>query len=162
MSNLKEWQKAWAKLDKLNRRCEKCKSRFKCFTTNTSNRPHQLDGINFQIAECCIRCKNSAFKTGKPPAPPTPPEPWVTKIGFNYYLRVGKCKIHNVLIHQFSSCNKFERKLHDGLTYEVSDQLALELNYVNNNYKFPRYCVIDKKNIGEEEQKIWEQWKMES
>lgn len=137
----------WKQVEKLSRRCEKCKSRFKCFTTNTSNRPNQLDGINFEITKCCIRCKNSSFKTGKSPPKDVVTESWY-RIGHNYYLRVGKCTKHNVLIHQFSSCQEFIPKLHDSLTYEVSDQMVMELNYITHNYKFPRYCVIDKKNIG--------------
>jgi len=128
--------------DKLQRKCDKCKQRFKCFTTNTSNRPQQLKGINFEVAKCCARCKNSSFKTGKSP------KQNITYRTHNYYLRVGKCALHSVSVHQFSACGDFIPKLQDTLTFEVNTQIQKELEYVTNNYKFPRYCIIDNKHIG--------------
>ncbi len=135
--------------NKLVRRCEDCKDKFKCFTTNTSNRPHQLVGINFQVAKCCLRCKHGKFKTGKDPE-------YKTKlIRVSQYLRVGACLKHKVSVHQFSCCDDFEKKLQDSLSWEVHNQIQKELAHLTHNYKFPRYCIIGKKHIGKELKQRW-------
>ena len=131
--------------DKNIKKCEKCKSRFKCYTTNTSNRPEQLQGINFEVAKCCIRCKHSKFKTGKDPQNSA----WQNgeTIGMNSYLRVGSCMLHKVMVHQFSVCSEFIQKKTDNLTYEVNSQIEDEVCFINHNYRLPRYCIVDKKVI---------------
>lgn len=133
----------------MTRNCDRCKQRFKCYTTNTSNRPEQLQGINFEVAKCCIRCKNSNFKRGK-----NPEKVEITVFGEdtkfyapNTYLRVGRCNKHNVAVHQFSVCPNFDPKMYDNLAWDIHHQIEKELEFCTHNYKFPRYCLIDKKHM---------------
>lgn len=121
--------------------CDRCKLRFKCFTTNTSNRPTLLQGINFEVAKCCIRCKNGKFKRGKEPNGSTP------TLTPSCYLRVGECDKHGVAVHQFSVCQDFNAKLYDNLSFDVHHQIENELNFKTRNYKFPRYCLKETKDV---------------
>jgi|GEM_PF-4106514 len=138
-------------LMKLERRCDRCKDKFRCYTTNTSNRPTQLKGINFEVARCCIRCKHGHFKTGKESEGVKRHDP-LPKIVT--YIRVGECLKHGVAIHQFSYCGDFLFKVNDNLKEDILYHLECELVHKTHNYKFPRYCIVDNKNIGEELEKI--------
>jgi hypothetical protein len=113
-------------------KCERCKLRFKCFTTNTSNRPTQIAAINFEVAKCCIRCTNSHFTT----APKA-------EVVYNYYKAVGNCKLHGVLVHQLSLCDKFAPKAQDNVSQIVRDKMREEMESKISR-RFPRFCLMEK------------------
>ena len=115
---------------KITRKCDACPDRFKCYTSNTSQRPEQLAGINFRVADCCLRCKNSVF----------------TRLSEGY-RRVGACQIHHVAVHQFSLCGEFIPKKSDTLTGEVYNQIEKEVRLRIHNYGLPRFCIVNKKDV---------------
>jgi hypothetical protein len=115
------------------RNCERCKLRFKCYTTNTAERPKQVAKINFEVAKCCIRCKNGDFHQSRN-----------ASSYFNAYQLIGTCELHKVLIHQLSCCESFAAKHGESLTSLIRQRMYSEMQ-VKIHSVLPKYCLIDNK-----------------
>ncbi|GAG34685.1 unnamed protein product [marine sediment metagenome] len=131
------------RLGQLRRRCDSCPARFTCYTVNTAQRPEIVTGINFEVAKCCYKCVHSYFRIAITYADHS-------KFGGirSGYKIVGKCKLHQVIVHQLSVCKDFATKsANNALTCAVYREIEREMKTVKRNYGLPRYCLMDKKHI---------------
>lgn len=118
-------------------KCDSCKVRFKCLTTNTGRAPKLLKGVNFEIANCCYRCRWSEFKNeGK------------ARLGeMSSYAKIGSCRKHNTLIHQFSVCGDFSAKAPNN-NMDVMIKESMELVQIRaTGSRLPSYCILDDEEV---------------
>jgi hypothetical protein len=118
--------------------CGACTERFKCFLTNTADRPKQIEDVNLRVANCCYRCVDGVFRQDKEP----------TSSVFNNYRMIGKCRKNNLAVHQFSMCDDFfPRSNQNGLTMKVYSDVIDEMNHVRRKNKLPMYCIVKDKRV---------------
>jgi len=111
-------------------KCDDCPLRFKCYTVNTAERPKQLVGVNFIIADCCYRCQYSRWKRDKDLTDPI--------MAHN----IGVCGLWNVLVHQLSLCDSFTPKIRDLIAKSVLEEMEEELKLTKPT-GLPRFCIME-------------------
>jgi len=114
--------------------CDNCKYRYKCYTVPDKSRPQIVNGVRWQPALRCGMCSYGEFKKKKKRGA----WGWFTVLD-----PVGKCTLHNYVVHQYSaSCNDFVGKTSIRQD-KVKKGLMQALKKRKNRFRLPTYCVDD-------------------